>query len=40
MLAQEIDLYKVFRIHPTAMALLTADLEFIDEFKKLQAQEA
>ncbi len=30
MLAQEIDLYRVFRIHPTAMALLTADLEFID----------
>src|SRR5215469_8373911 len=30
MLAQDIDLYKVFRIHPTAMALLTVDLEFID----------
>jgi PAS domain S-box-containing protein len=30
MLAEEIDLYRVFRIHPTAMALLTVDLEFID----------
>jgi PAS domain-containing protein len=30
MLAEEIDFYNVFRIHPTAMALLTADLEFID----------
>ena len=30
MLAEEIDLYKVFRIHPTAMALLTADLKVID----------
>jgi PAS domain-containing protein len=30
MLAEDIDFYQVFRIHPTAMALLTADLEFID----------
>ena len=30
MLAEEIDFHKIFRIHPTAMALLTADLEFID----------
>jgi PAS domain-containing protein len=30
MLAEEIDFYQVFRLHPTAMALLTADLEFID----------
>src|SRR5215472_3244424 len=30
MLAQEINLYKLFKLHPTAMALLTTDLEFID----------
>jgi PAS domain-containing protein len=30
MLAEEIDFYKIFRLHPTAMALLTADLEVID----------
>ncbi len=30
MLAQEIDFYQIFKFHPTAMALLTPDLEFID----------
>ena len=30
MLAQEIDFYQVFKIHPTAMALLTPDFEIID----------
>jgi PAS domain-containing protein len=30
MLAQEVDFYKIFRINPTAMGLLTADFEFID----------
>ena len=30
MLAEEIDFYKIFKLHPTAMALLTADLEVID----------
>jgi PAS domain-containing protein len=30
MLSEEIDFHKIFRINPTAMALLTADLEFID----------
>ncbi len=30
MLAQDIDFYQVFKIHPTAMALLTADFEVID----------
>ena len=30
MLAEEIDFYSFFKIHPTAMALLTSDLEFID----------
>jgi PAS domain-containing protein len=30
MLAEEINIYKLFKIHPTAMALLTTDLEFID----------
>jgi PAS domain-containing protein len=30
MLAEEVDFYQVFKLHPTAMALLTADLEFID----------
>jgi PAS domain-containing protein len=29
-LADEVDLYRIFRVHPTAMALLTANLEFID----------
>jgi len=30
MLAEEIDFFRIFRVHPTAMALLTADLEIID----------
>lgn len=30
MLAEELDIHQVFKVHPTAMALLTADLEFID----------
>jgi len=30
MLAEEIDFYKIFKIHPTAMALLTSELELID----------
>jgi len=30
MLAQEIDFHEIFRLSPTAMALLTADLAFID----------
>jgi len=30
MLSEDIDFYEVFRINPTAMALLTADFEFID----------
>jgi PAS domain-containing protein len=30
MLAEDIDIHEVFKVHPTAMALLTADLEFID----------
>lgn len=30
MLSEEIDLHKIFKINPTAMALLTADFEFID----------
>jgi PAS domain-containing protein len=30
MLAEEIDFYRVFRLHPTMMALLTPDLEIID----------
>jgi PAS domain S-box-containing protein len=30
MLSAEIDFHEVFRISPTAMALLTADFEFID----------
>jgi PAS domain S-box-containing protein len=30
MLSEEIDLHKIFKINPTAMALLSADFEFID----------
>lgn len=30
MLAQEIDFHEIFRLSPTAMALLTADLVFVD----------
>jgi PAS domain S-box-containing protein len=30
MLSEDIDFYQIFKIHPTAMALLTPDLEFID----------
>jgi PAS domain S-box-containing protein len=30
MLSEEIDFHEVWKIHPTAMALLTADFEFID----------
>ena len=30
MLAQEIDFHEIFKISPTAMALFTADFEFID----------
>ena len=38
MLAEEIDFYQIFRIHPTAMALLTPDLEFIDANEEFLAQ--
>jgi len=37
MLAAEIDFYEIFRVHPTAMALLTPDLEFIDVNDEFQA---
>jgi len=30
MLAEDIDFYQVFKIHPTSMVLLTADLKIID----------
>jgi PAS domain-containing protein len=30
MLAEDIDFYQVFKIHPTGMLLLTADLEIVD----------
>src|SRR5215469_7210423 len=30
MLAQEVDFYRIFKIHPTSMMLLTADLVVID----------
>jgi len=30
MLAQEIDFHEIFKVSPTAMALFTADFEFID----------
>jgi PAS domain-containing protein len=30
MLAQEIDFHEIFKVEPTAMALLTADLVFVD----------
>lgn len=30
MLAEEVDFYQVFKIHPTSMVLLTADLEIVD----------
>jgi PAS domain-containing protein len=30
MLAEDIDFYQVFKIHPTGMVLLTADLEIVD----------
>jgi PAS domain S-box-containing protein len=30
MLAEKVDFYQIFKISPTAMALLTADFEFID----------
>ena len=30
MLAEDIDFYQVFKIHPTSMVLLTADLEILD----------
>jgi PAS domain-containing protein len=30
MLAQEIDFHEIFKLSPTAMALLTADLAFVD----------
>ena len=38
MLAEEIDFYEIFRIHPTAMALLTPDLEVIDANDEFLAQ--
>jgi len=38
MLAEEIDFYEIFRIHPTAMALLTPDLEFVDANDEFLAQ--
>jgi len=30
MLAEDIDFYQIFKIHPTGMLLLTADLEIVD----------
>lgn len=30
MLAQDVDFHAIFKIHPTAMALFTAEFEFID----------
>jgi PAS domain S-box-containing protein len=30
MLSEEIDFHEIFKINPTAMALLTADFEFVD----------
>ena len=30
MLAEDIDFYQVFKIHPTSMLLLTADLQIVD----------
>jgi PAS domain-containing protein len=30
MLAEDIDFYQVFKIHPTSMVLLTADLKIVD----------
>jgi PAS domain S-box-containing protein len=30
MLSEEVDIHEIFKIHPTAMALLTPEFEFID----------
>src|SRR5215472_14722426 len=41
MLAADIDFYEIFRVHPTAMALLTPDLKFIDvndEFQEISGR--
>src|SRR5258708_38593991 len=37
MLAHEIDFYRMYKVGPTAMALLTADLEIIDMNDEFQA---
>jgi PAS domain-containing protein len=37
MLAEELDFHQIFKIHPTAMALLTADLEFVDANEEMLA---
>ena len=37
MLAQEIDFYRIYKLRPTAMALLTPDLEIIDVNDEFQA---
>jgi len=37
MLGQEIDFYRIYKIRPTAMALLTPDLEIIDVNDEFQA---
>lgn len=37
MLGHEIDFYRLYRIRPTAMALLTPDLELIDMNEEFQA---
>jgi PAS domain-containing protein len=38
MLAQEIDFYQVFKIHPTSMVLLNADLEIVDANEEFLAE--
>jgi PAS domain-containing protein len=37
MLAQDIDFYRIFKMRPTEMALLTPDLEIIDMNEEFQA---
>jgi hypothetical protein len=37
MLAHEIDFYRMYKVGPTAMALLTPDLEIIDMNDEFQA---
>jgi len=38
MLAEDIDFYHVFRIHPTCMLLLTADLKIVDANEEFLAE--